>query len=154
MKIILFQPEIPQNTGNIVRTCAVVGADLVLVRPLGFSITEKRIRRAGLDYWNDVSIEVIDDLFTYLEETERPFYFLSSKAQKLYTEVEYTNDCCLIFGSETSGLPQEFREKWSEQFVRLPMREGQRCLNLASAACASIYEAWRQMGFANLHELI
>ena len=147
MKIVLYQPQIPQNTGNIVRTCAVTGCSLVLVRPLGFSTSNRWLKRSGLDYWEGVDVSLIDDLETFLEAAEVPFYFFSSKAKQLYTQVSYSLDSMLIFGSETEGLPPQFFEKWPDQFVTLPMRPGARCLNLASSAAISLYEAWRQNQF-------
>jgi len=147
MKIILFQPQIPQNTGNIVRTCSVAGAGLVLVRPLGFSTNARQLKRAGLDYWSTLAIEEIDDLEGYLQSTACPFYFFSSKAQKLYTEVKYTKESLLIFGNETTGLPPLFRQTYPERFVTLPMKPCQRCLNLANSAAIALYEAWRQQDF-------
>ncbi|MBJ7448801.1 MAG: tRNA (cytidine(34)-2'-O)-methyltransferase [Parachlamydiales bacterium] len=149
MKLILFQPQIPQNTGNAVRTCAVTGTDLILVHPLGFDISSRSLKRAGLDYWEGVNVESIEDLFTYLEQQTVPFYFFSSKAKKLYTDVSYTTDSILIFGSETKGLPDIFFERWPEKFVTLPMKEGVRCLNLATSVGIGLYEAWRQTNFSN-----
>lgn len=147
MNIILYQPQIPQNTGNIVRTCAVTGSSLSLVGPLGFSVTDRWLKRAGLDYWEGVNVNFIDDLTAYLEKTSAPFYFFSSKATKLYNEVEYAQNSSLIFGSETSGLPESFHNRWPDHFVKIPMIEGARCLNLATSAGIGIYEAWRQQGF-------
>ena len=147
MKIILFCPQIPQNTGNIVRTCAVTGAGLVLVRPLGFSLNDRWLKRAGLDYWEGVQVEVIDDLPAYLIQQQRPFYFFSSKAKTLYTQIAYGPDDLLIFGSETQGLPAYYLETWPERHVTLPMIEDARCLNLATSAGIALYEAWRQQGF-------
>jgi tRNA (cytidine/uridine-2'-O-)-methyltransferase len=144
MKIILFQPQIPQNTGNIVRTCSVTGAGLVLVRPLGFNVTDRWLKRAGLDYWEGVTVELIDDLMDYLEKTTSPFFFFSSHATKLYGEVSYSKDALLIFGSETAGLPPQFYEKWPNQFVKIPMLDGKRCLNLATSAGIGLYEVIRQ----------
>lgn len=146
MKVILYQPQIPQNTGNIVRTCSVTGCDLVLVRPLGFSITDRWLKRAGLDYWENVNVEIIDDLEGYLLEEEVPFVFFSSKAKKLYTDVSYTQKYNLIFGSETSGLPYSFYERWPDSAVCIPMRPNSRCLNLATAVGIGIYGALHQMG--------
>src|ERR1700722_14499526 len=100
MKIILYQPQIPQNTGNIVRTCSVTGCDLILVRPLGFQITDRWLKRAGLDYWEGVNVTVIDDLEKVLSETKCPFYFFSSHAKKSYVEAHFTSEDLLIFGSE------------------------------------------------------
>lgn len=147
MKVILFQPQIPQNAGNIVRTCAVTGCELVMVRPLGFSTHDRWLKRAGLDYWEGVDVSFIDDLEMYLEQQTAPFYFFSSKATSLYTTVAYESNHQLIFGSETTGLPPHFFEKWPERFVKLPMRTGQRCLNLATSVGIAIYEAWRQQNF-------
>ena len=147
MKIILFQPEIPQNTGNIVRTCSVTGTDLILVKPLGFSTSSRMLKRSGLDYWNEVNIEEIDDLLLFLESQTSPFYFFSSKASKNYTEIEYKEDAILIFGSESKGLPPIFNEKWNEKFVKIPMKENARCLNISNSVSIGIYEALRQQNF-------
>lgn len=144
MKIVLFQPQIPQNTGNIVRTCSVTGCELMLVRPLGFSITNRWLKRAGLDYWEGVQVEIIDDLFSLLEKTENPFYFLSSKAKKLYTEVKFGKNDWLIFGSETGGLPPSYQERWPDKFATIPMLPGARCLNLATSVGIVTFEALRQ----------
>jgi tRNA (cytidine/uridine-2'-O-)-methyltransferase len=147
MKIVLFQPQIPQNTGNIVRTCSVSGADLVLVKPLGFSINDKYLKRAGLDYWEEVNIEIIDNLEKYLEETHSSFYFFSSRATKFYTDVQYKPSDLLIFGSETDGLHPVFFEKHPEKFLKVPMKKNSRCLNLSNTVSIVLYEAWRQQGF-------
>ena len=150
MKLILFQPQIPQNTGNIVRTCSVTGASLILVHPLGFSVTDRWLKRAGLDYWGGVNVSFLDDLASfeqYLEQTENQFYFYSSKAKRKYSDIKYTENDILVFGSETSGLPESFNEKWPERFATIPMVEGARCLNLATSAGIVLYEAWRQQGF-------
>ena len=148
MKVILYQPQIPQNSGNIVRTCAVTGCDLIMVRPLGFSTHDRWLKRAGLDYWEGVRVEFIDNLEEYLAESTTSFYFFSSKTTKKYTTVSYQPDSLLIFGSETTGLPPSFFEKYPERFVTIPMIEGVRCLNLATSAGIAIYEAWRQQDFA------
>jgi tRNA (cytidine/uridine-2'-O-)-methyltransferase len=144
MKIILFQPQIPQNTGNIVRTCSATGTGLILVRPLGFSTQNRWLKRAGLDYWEGVEVEEIDDLESVLEGS---FFFFSSKATKLYTEAPYEAGSQLIFGSETAGLPPQFFEKWPDRFYTIPMRTGARCLNLATSAAIVLYEALRQNQF-------
>lgn len=148
MKVILFQPQIPQNAGNIVRTCAVTGADLLMVHPLGFSTHDRWLKRAGLDYWEGVHVSFLDDLPAFLEQQEAPFYFFSSKVKTLYTDVSYTKDSILIFGSETAGLPSLFQERWPDRFVTLPMRPGVRCLNLATSVGIAVYEAWRQQNFS------
>ncbi|WP_068467068.1 tRNA (cytidine(34)-2'-O)-methyltransferase [Candidatus Protochlamydia phocaeensis] len=147
MKIILYQPQIPQNAGNIVRTCAVTGSDLIMVRPLGFSTQDRWLKRAGLDYWEGVKVSFIDDLPAYLSQQNAPFYFFSSKATKLYNSVSYSPDALLIFGSETTGLPASFFETWPDRFVKLPMVPHARCLNLATSAGIALYEAWRQQNF-------
>src|ERR1700722_19562334 len=108
MKVILYQPQIPQNAGNIVRTCAVTGSDLIMVKPLGFSVTDRWLKRAGLDYWEGVNVSFIDDLESLLESTNHQFFFFSSKVSTRYTEVSYQPNDFLIFGSETSGLPDVF----------------------------------------------
>lgn len=144
MKIILFQPQIPQNTGNIVRTCSTTGTDLILVRPLGFAVTDRWLKRAGLDYWEGVKVDIIDDLFDYLENQTSPFFFLSSKAEKAYFEETIPNDAILVFGSETSGLDPRFVEKWPEKFLKIPMLPEARCLNLATSVGIVLFEGIRQ----------
>jgi tRNA (cytidine/uridine-2'-O-)-methyltransferase len=151
MKIVLFQPQIPQNTGNIARTCAATNSSLLLVRPLGFSTQNRWLKRAGLDYWSDVQVEEIDNLSLYLEQTASPFFFFSSKTDTPYTNATYTPDSLLIFGSETSGLDLSFWQRWPERFYTIPMTSGQRCLNLANSAAIVLYEALRQTKFATLH---
>lgn len=146
MKVILYQPQIPQNTGTIVRTCAATGSELILVRPLGFSTSSRHLKRAGLDYWDGVKVQEIDDLDLYLENQEH-FFFFSSKAKKQYEEALFPMESILIFGSETAGLPPFYCEKWSDRFLKLPMREGHRCLNLACSVSIALYEAWRQNQF-------
>ncbi len=147
VKVVLYQPQIPQNTGNIVRTCSVTGSDLYLVAPLGFQISDRFLKRAGLDYWEGVNLQVIDDLEETLNRTNHSFYFFSSHAKKSYSEIRYHYADWLIFGSETKGLPERFLTKWPDQFVTLPMLPDKRCLNLATSAGIAIYEAYRQMEF-------
>jgi len=148
MNIILFQPQIPQNTGNIVRTCAVTGSKLFLVKPLGFSVSNRHLKRAGLDYWEGVEVNFIDDLNLFLENTNGRFFFLSSHATKRYTDIVYEKGDFLIFGSETAGLPQTFWDRWPEKFCTIPKRRETRCLNLANSVSIVLYEAWRQMEFS------
>ncbi|MCH9632316.1 MAG: tRNA (cytidine(34)-2'-O)-methyltransferase [Chlamydiae bacterium] len=150
MKIVLFEPQIPQNTGNIVRTCSITGAGLVLVRPLGFRISDKTLKRAGLDYWDEVDIEYIDDLEKYLEQSSSPFYFFSSKASRPYTDISFGDQDILIFGSETAGLPQAIHDKWANQFYTIPMKSDKRSLNLSNTAAIVSYEALRQQAFEPL----
>lgn len=149
MKIILFQPQIPQNTGNIIRTSAVTGCELVLVKPFGFSLSDRYLKRAGLDYFENISLEVIDDLYAYLEKTSENFYFFSSHATKIYWEVKYTKQDYLIFGSETAGLDPKFLLKWKERFVKIPMLPEKRCLNLATSVGIATYEVLRQVNFSS-----
>lgn len=147
MKIILYQPQIPQNTGNIVRTCSVTGSSLILVEPLGFNISDRWLKRAGLDYWEGVDLQTISNLDDYLENTPHPFYFLSSKATVNYTDISFGPNDLLIFGSETSGLPDTFRERWPSQSLKVPMIDGSRCLNLATTVGIVLYESLRQQNF-------
>lgn len=147
MEVVLFQPEIPQNAGNVVRTCAVTGCSLTLVRPLGFLWSDKRLRRAGLDYWDGVDVNFVDDVVTYLESRSSRCYFFSSKATKTYCDVAYHHDDALVFGSETSGLPEILWQRYPEKFVTIPMVPGARCLNLATTVGIIVFEAWRQQGF-------
>ncbi len=149
MRIILVHPEIPQNTGNIARTCAATRCKLILVTPLGFSLSDRYMKRAGLDYWDRVDLEIIDDLDSYLS-TCTQFFFFSSKASQYYTDVKYDSDAALIFGSETSGLPDTYWTKYREQFVTIPMVPEQRCINLATSAAVGLYEALRQHQYNQL----
>lgn len=152
MKIVLYRPQIPQNTGNIARTCGAANAGLILAGPLGFSLADRHMKRAGLDYWDRVEVERIESLETWLMEQDAPCFFFSSKTQKPYTEAPFTTDSLLIFGSETEGLPEYFWGKYPERFYTIPMAEGQRCLNLASSAAIVLYEALRQTNFISLRE--
>lgn len=153
MNIILFQPEIPQNTGNIIRTCKVTNTKLTLVRPLGFSTSSRALKRAGLDYWEGVDVQFIDDLYAFLHNTDRDFYFFSSHAQKKFTDIEYSDDCYLIFGSETSGLPKIYHETWSDKFATIPMVSSERCLNLSNSVAIAVYEVARQQNFSSFQKL-
>ena len=148
VNIVLVEPLIPQNTGNIARTCAATGASLHLIRPLGFEIDSAKLKRAGLDYWDRLDItyyDGLDDFFARHPSAE--FYCFTSKAARSYTEVNYPLPVYLFFGKETSGLPPEFTAQHPDRCVRLPMREGQRCLNLSNSAAIGVYEVLRQHGF-------
>lgn len=138
--IILFEPEIPQNTGNIIRTCSVTGSSLILKTPLGFSMSSRMLKRSSLDYFEEVDIKKIDDLETFLENKKNPFYFFSSKAKKPYFDMEIGEETFLIFGSETKGLPPVFMKRWPEKFVNIPMKKNARCLNLSNSVAIAIYE--------------
>ena len=151
LNIVLVEPEIPSNTGNISRTCAVTGAALHLVYPLGFSIDEKHLRRAGLDSWDKLNVfeyKNLDDFFTKNEGGE--FFFFSTKAKKSYTEVKYPEDAYLIFGKETKGLPEPLIFSNMERAVRIPMRKTLRCLNLSNSVAIAAYEYFRQCDFKGL----
>lgn len=145
MHVILVEPQIPQNTGNIVRTCAATGSRLTLVEPLGFRISDRKLKRAGLDYWLGVNVQVAPSLSDYLKGS---FFFFSSKATRSYTDVSYTPDTTLIFGSETTGLPAALLSAWPDRALKIPMVSGTRCLNLSNSVAIVLYEAWRQLCFA------
>lgn len=151
INIVLVEPEIPQNTGNIVRTCAALGANLHLIRPLGFSVEDKFLKRAGLDYWDKVKITYYDS-FNELKGKfpNGQFFFVSTKALKSYTNVSYCVDCFLVFGKETAGLPEELLNKNLEHCVRIPMKSTIRSLNLANSVAIVAYEAARQNEFIEL----
>jgi tRNA (cytidine/uridine-2'-O-)-methyltransferase len=148
VNIVLVEPLIPQNTGNIARTCAATGAALHLIRPLGFEIDSAKLKRAGLDYWDSLDITYYDGLSDFFaKHPEAEFFCFTSKAKRSYTDVAYPLPVYLFFGKETSGLPTEFTSQHPDRCVRLPMREGQRCLNLSNAAAVGVYEVLRQHGF-------
>ncbi len=143
MKVVLYQPQIPPNTGNVVRTCAVTGTDLILVKPLGFSTNDRWLKRAGLDYWEGVNVQEIDDFEAFVD-SHPDCYFFSSHATKLYTDVVYNENSVLVFGSETSGLPKWVAERFPDRLVKIPMKDNVRCLNLATSVGIGVYEAVRQ----------
>ncbi|WP_027338946.1 tRNA (uridine(34)/cytosine(34)/5-carboxymethylaminomethyluridine(34)-2'-O)-methyltransferase TrmL [Halonatronum saccharophilum] len=151
MNIVLFQPQIPPNTGNIARTCACTGASLHLIRPLGFSTDEKAVKRAGLDYWDSLDIYYYDNLEEFFEKNKGSnFYFATNFTEKFHTEVEYKEGDFFIFGRETTGIPEDILKKYSDNCIRIPMKEGTRSLNLANSVSIVIYEALRQTGFKGL----
>ncbi len=147
MQIILFQPQIPQNTGNIIRTCYLTNTSLIIVMPACFSLTDRNLKRASLDYYKDIKLKKIDDLEKYLVN-KKSFYFFSSKAKRFYSDVSYEKDAILIFGSETSGLPKFFFEKYKDKFFKIPMKKNTRCLNLSNSVAIVLYEALRQNHFS------
>ena len=151
INIVLHEPEIPQNTGNIARTCAATGAALHLIRPLGFAIDDRKLKRAGLDYWHQLDITYYDGLEDfYAKNPEAEVYYFSTKAPHLYTEIEYPNPVFIMFGKETKGLPEELLHDNPDRCVRLPMREGLRSLNLSNSVAIAVYEILRQGNFADL----
>ena len=153
LNIVLVEPEIPQNCGNIARTCAATGSRLHLVRPLGFDISDKAVKRAGLDYWHLVDVQVYENLDDFFARNEiRQLWCLSTKAPRCYTEAEFTDGCYLFFGKETKGLPEDFLAEHYDRCVRIPMRPDARSLNLSNAVAVTVFEALRQTGFSGLLE--
>lgn len=150
--IVLVEPEIPQNTGNIVRTCAATGCALHLVRPLGFEVSDKYLKRAGLDYWEYVSITYYDHLADFFEKTKggRYFYY-TSKGRHIHSDVRYREGDYLLFGKETKGLPEELLKNNEENCVRIPMLGDIRCLNLSNSVAVAVYEALRQIDYAGMN---
>ena len=149
--IVLVEPEIPQNTGNISRTCAVVGAQLHLIEPLGFSIDEKHVKRAGLDYWDKLQLFTYPSLEDFFEKhPDGKFWYFSTKAAKRHTDVTYEEDTYLFFGKETKGLPEELVYGNPDRAVRIPMRDELRSLNLSNSVAVAVYEVLRQRDFEGL----
>ena len=149
--IVLVEPEIPMNTGNIARTCAATGSRLHLVRPLGFDISDKAVRRAGLDYWSQVDLRVYDGLEDcFVQHPEPDLWLTSTRAARCYSDAVFRDGCWLFFGKETAGLPGDLLSRYPERCIRLPMREGARSLNLANTVAAVTYEALRQLDFPGL----
>lgn len=153
LHIVLVEPEIPQNCGNIARTCAATGSQLHLVEPLGFDISEKAIRRAGLDYWYLVEVTThpsLEALFRAFPQAASDLWLATTKAPRDYSQAQFSPDCWLFFGKETAGLPLDFREAFRERCIRLPMVNEARSLNLANSVAVLTYEALRQNGFPGL----
>ena len=153
--IILVQPEIPMNTGNIARTCAATGARLRLIRPLGFDISDRAVKRAGLDYWHLVDLAVYDSVEEYLAENgDGGLWLATTKAPRSYAEADFSRgDIKLMFGKETAGLPEELRSRYRDRCIRIPIRSEARSLNLANSAAILCFEALRQQGFPDLLEM-
>ena len=154
LNIVMVEPEIPQNTGNIARTCAATGSKLHLVKPLGFEITDKYLKRAGLDYWDKLEIEEHENFKEFLEKykpEEKQMYFVTTKGQTCYTDVNYTKkeEIFLFFGKETKGLPEDVLKKYIEKTIRIPMRENLRSLNLSNSVAIVAYEVLRQQDAFN-----
>ena len=151
INIVLFEPEIPQNTGNIARTCAVTGSRLHLIKPLGFDISDKAVKRAGLDYWHLVDLRVYENLEDFFEKSgAEDIWLATTKAPQPYTRAVFRDGCYLIFGKETAGLPESLRSCYRERCIRIPIRAEARCLNLSNAAAILAYEALRQLNFPGL----
>lgn len=151
VNIVLIEPEIPMNTGNIARTCAATGSRLHLVKPLGFDISDASVKRAGLDYWHLVDIRVYGDVGEFFSKNgDRNIWLSTTKAPRAYSEADFTENCYILFGKETAGLPSDLREKYRDRCIRIPMVEKARSLNLANAAAILCYEALRRQGFPGL----
>lgn len=160
LNIVLYEPEIPANTGNIGRTCVATGTRLHLIEPLGFKLSEKALKRAGMDYWNDLDVTTYIDYADFLKKNPNAkIYMATTKAKKVYTEVSYEPDCYIMFGKESAGIPEEILVDHEETCVRIPMMGDIRSLNLGNSVAVVLYEALRQNGFAGmelageLHEL-
>ena len=148
VNIVLYQPEIPQNTGNIARTCAATGASLHLIRPIGFKIDDRRMKRAGLDYWDKLCVTYYDSINDfYAQNPEAVVFYFTTKAKKNYVEIDYPDNVFLMFGPETRGLPEPFLKDHFENCVRIPMLDSLRSLNLSNSVAIAVYEAYRQSGF-------
>lgn len=151
MNIVLLEPEIPQNAGNIARTCAVTKSTLHLIKPLGFSVENKYLKRAGLDYWNLLDIYYYDNFDDFLKKNKYPVIFMATtKSKKLYTDVQYQQNDYIMFGKESVGIPEEILLQYPQTSVRIPMFEQARSLNLSNAVAVVLYEALRQQNFDGL----
>ena len=158
INIVMVEPEIPQNTGNIARTCAALGAKLHLIHPLGFDISEKAVKRAGLDYWDKVEIEEHNTFEKFLEKykpEENNIFFVTTKGKQVYSEPNYKKmkEVFLLFGKETKGLPENILQKYIDKTIRIPMRPSIRSLNLSNSVAIVVYEVYKQKNFENLEEI-
>ena len=154
INIVLHCPEIPQNTGNIARTCAATGAALHLIKPLGFEIDDKKMKRAGLDYWDKLDVTIYENENEFFKKNAgAKIYYFSTKAPRAYTEIKYPDGVFIMFGRETKGLPEELLQKNPDTAVRIPMRESLRSLNLSNSVAIATYEILRQRDFADLEEV-
>ena len=151
MNIVLHEPEIPANTGNIGRTCVATGTSLHLIKPLGFSLDEKHLRRAGMDYWRDLDLHVYENFQDFLDKNPgSKIYMATTKAHQNYSDVSYEPDCFLMFGKESAGIPEEILVDYEDTCVRIPMKENIRSLNLSNSVAVLLYEALRQNDFAQM----
>ena len=158
VNVVMVEPEIPQNTGNIARTCAALGAKLHLVHPLGFNISEKAVKRAGLDYWDKVEIEEHESFEKFLEKykpEENDMFFVTTKGKHVYSEPEYKkmDEVYLLFGKETKGLPEDILKKYIDKTIRIPMRPTLISLSLSNSVAIVVYDVYRQNQFENLEEI-
>lgn len=151
LNIVLVEPQIPQNTGNIARTCAVTGAALHLVKPMGFTVTDKHLKRAGLDYWDKLNITYYENLSDFFSKNnDGKFYFFTTKGRNIHSDVSYEGKVYLIFGREDKGLPEELLFEHKENCLRIPMRNTLRSLNLSNSVAVAVYEALRQNNYNDL----
>ena len=151
LDIVLVEPEIPHNTGAVARTCAATGARLHLIKPLGFDISDKAVKRCGLDYWYLVDISVYENIDEYFaRHGDRNIYLATTKAPRAYSEADMTGDVAILFGKETAGLPEALREKYRDRCIRIPMISEARSLNLSNTVAVCVYEALRQNDFPGL----
>lgn len=151
INIVLYSPEIPQNTGNISRTCAVTGARLHIIKPIGFEISDRTLKRAGLDYWDKLDVKYYENYEDFVRQNENAeMYFFSAHGKRSYAEVVYPDGIFLVFGRESVGLPKELVEQNSDRSIRIPMRKTLRCLNLSNSVAIAVYEALRQNNFEGL----
>ena len=157
LNVVLVEPEIPQNTGNIARTCAAIGAKLHLVKPLGFEISDKYLKRAGLDYWDKLEIEEHENFSEFLKKyppENTNMFFVTTKGKKVYSDVDYSDmdEIFVLFGKETKGLPEDILKKYFDNAIRIPMREHLRSLNLSNSVAIVVYDILRQVNFTGLEE--
>ena len=150
LNIVMVEPEIPQNTGNVARTCAATGARLHLVGPMGFKIDDKKLKRAGLDYWQYLDISYYDSLDEFFQKNDGQFFYFTTKGRHVYSDVSYPDNCYLLFGKETKGLPEELLIKHPESCVRIPMGDEIRSLNLSNSVAIATYEVLRQWNYPPL----
>lgn len=152
LNIVLVEPQIPQNTGNIARTCSVTGARLHIIKPMGFEIDDKKLKRAGLDYWHELDITYYENLNDFFSKNEGSFYFFTTKARHNYCDVTYPDNAYLFFGREDAGLPEELLKANPDTCLRIPMRKNIRSLNLSNSVAIGVYEVLRQWDFPELEE--
>ncbi len=151
INIVLYSPEIPQNTGNISRTCAVTGAALHIIKPIGFEISDRTLKRAGLDYWDKLEVYYYESYADFCDKNRgAEIFYFSAKGTHSYADIEYPDGVFLMFGRESIGLPEELISENRERSLRIPMKEGVRCLNLSNSAAIAVYEVLRQDGFSGL----
>ena len=158
LNVVMCEPEIPQNTGNIARTCAATGGKLHLIKPLGFEINDKQLKRAGLDYWDKLHVQIHESLADFLQTyppEQNSMFFVTTKGKQCYSDVDYTNmdKVFVMFGKETKGLPEDLLKKYLSRTIRIPMRQSLRSLNLSNSVAIVVYEILRQKKFAGLQEI-